>query len=296
MKRIFIFLLFITHISNSQTIKGIIKDSLTQAPLAYSSIALLNNKGTYSDENGNFELDIRNYIYDTLKISTVGYKSKIIPLNIFKNKEIIKLNIFLSSKIEELEEVVISSKKIKYKNKVTLGEERDGNIDKSSLIGYETCIKIDNPKKINGKIKRVYVELKKNKKANYIATFNVKFYEFDSKKNLPGKELYNKNIFIEPKNKKYRLWINLKDFNIKFPENGVCVGIEMVNTIGKVEKYAFFGPLFRYTLSENDKSITWSNYLNTGWKDGSNAHKKFKKFKTGTSNPMIGIEVLYPSN
>jgi len=68
----------------------------------------------------------------------------------------------------------------------------------------------------------------------------------------------------------------------------------MINTIGKVEKYAYFGPMFRYTLSENQNSITWSNYHNTGWKGGSNKHKRYKRFKTGTSNPMFGIEVLYP--
>lgn len=296
MKYFLILLALITTSINAQTIKGNVKDFITQQPISYSSIALLNNKGTYSDEFGNFELDIKNSIYDTLKISTIGYNSKYIPLNKFKNKDVVKLEVFLSSKIEELDEVVISSKKIKYNDKVTLGEKKDGNIGVTSLIGHETCIYIQNPRKTVGKIKNVYVKLKKFKSATYVASFNVKFYEYDKITNKPGKELYNKNVFINPKNRKYTLWVNVQDFDISLPENGICVGIEMVNTIGKVEKYAKFGPMFRYTFNKNKKSITWSNYLNTGWKNGSIKHKKYKKFKTGISNPMIGLEILFPSN
>ena len=70
----------------------------------------------------------------------------------------------------------------------------------------------------------------------------------------------------------------------------------MVNTIGKVKKYAYFGPLFRYTLSSDINYKTWSNYHNTGWQGVKNEHKKYKNFKTGKSIPMIGLEVLLPSN
>jgi len=241
---------------NSQTIKGIVKDSTTQKSIAYSSIALLNNKGTYSDEFGNFELDIKNSIYDTLKISTVGYKAKYIPLLKFKNKDIVNLTFLLEPRIEELDEVVISNKKIKYNDKVTLGEKKDGNIGKSSLIGYETCIYIENPRKTTGKVKKVYVNLKKDKSASYVATFNIKFYEYNETTQKPDKELYNKNIFVYPKNKKYTLWVDVENFDISMPENGICIGIEMVNTIGKVEKFARFGPMFRNTFSENNKSIS----------------------------------------
>lgn len=286
-------LLFTTSLCYTQSISGKVKDSVTQKNLKYANIVLMNGGGTYSDEKGEFNFDVKNNIYDTLMISSLGYKTKKIPLIKYKGVEKINLNVFLIPKVEELDEVVISSKKIEFKNKEKLGEDRNGNIGMSSLIGYETGILISNPKNLKGKIKRVYINLKRRKNADYIATFNIKFYEYDQKNNKPGNELYSKNIYIEPKNRKYRLWVDVEDFNIIFPENGICVGVEMVNTIGEVEKYAYFGPLFRYTLSSGNVK-TWSNYHNTGWKGVTNKHKKYKNFKTGTSIPMIGVEVLYP--
>lgn len=285
---------FSASLGFSQTIKGTIRDSLTQKALEYSNVVLMNGGGTYANDKGEFEIEIKNSIYDTLKISTLGYKSKKILLNKYKGKVIINLDVNLEPNVEELDEVILTSKKIKYKDKETLGEDRDGNIGMSSLIGYETCILIENPRKENGKVKRVYIDLKKRKNANYIATFNIKFYEYNIKEDKPGKELYNKNIYVKPKNQKYRLWVDVEDLDIDFLENGICVGVEMVNTYGNVEKYAYFGPMFRYTLSSKNKSITWSNYHNTGWKGVSNEHKRYKKFNTGTSNPMIGLEVLFP--
>ncbi|WP_299097879.1 carboxypeptidase-like regulatory domain-containing protein [uncultured Winogradskyella sp.] len=288
------FLLFLISINliNSQTINGTVKDSVTGENVAFANIVLKNGKGTYSNEFGGFELEIKNFTTDTLKISNLGYESKILPL--INLKKAIKFEILLKPRVENLDEVLISSKKIKYTDKKLLGDKKEGNIGVTSLIGYETAIFIDNPKNIKGKLKRIYIDLKKRKNAEYIATLNIKIYELDSINNKPRKLLHNKNLYVKPKNKKYRLWIDVKDFDINFPINGVFIGIEMVNTFGKVKKYARFGPMFRYTINKDKNARTWSNYHNSGWKGSSIEHKKFKRTKTGISNPMVGIEVLYP--
>lgn len=276
----------------AQTIKGVVIDSVTEATVPYANILLKNGKGTYANEFGEFELDIKNLATDTLKISMIGYASKMIPLQNYKTQSYIKVK--LQSQVETLEEVLLVSKQIKYTDKEVLGEKREGNIGVTSLIGYETAIFIDNPRNVKGKVKRVYIDLKRRKNADYIATFNIKFYEFDSRNNKPGKMLYSENIYVTPRNRKYRLWIDVKNFNIAFPKNGICVGVELVNTVGKVKKYAYFGPMFRYTINTDRQSITWSNYHNAGWQGGAIEHEKYRRAKTGTSNPMIGIEVLYP--
>ncbi|WP_282032672.1 carboxypeptidase-like regulatory domain-containing protein [Winogradskyella eximia] len=293
MKKISLLLLLVSiNLLNSQTINGIVKDSVTGENIAFANIVLKNGKGTYSDEFGVFQLEIKNFTTDTLKISNLGYESKILALINLKNAT--KFEVELKPKVENLEEVLISSKKIKYTDKELLGDKKEGNIGVTSLIGYETAIFIDNPKEINGKLKRIYIDLKKRKNAEYIATLNIKIYELDSINNKPGKLLYNENLYVKPKNKKYRLWLDVKDFNIAFPKNGVFIGVEMVNTFGKVKKYAKFGPMFRYTINKDRNARTWSNYHNSGWKGSSIEHTKFKRVKTGISNPMIGIEVLYP--
>lgn len=291
MKKLLInILLLITNIFNAQIVKGIINDSLTQEPLPYANVVLMNGKGIYSDEKGQFELDIKNNIYDTLKISSLGYEGKLFPLIAYKNQDIVNLKVSLDAKVINIEKIVLSKKKINYNKKKVLGESKEGNVGMTSLIGYETCIYIENPIQTMGKVRRAYIDLKKRHNADYIAMFNIKFYEYDEKNNIPGKELYSKNIYITPKNHKYRLWIDVEDYNIKLPKNGICVGVELINTVGKVDKYAKFGPMFRYTLSKKNKSITWSNYHNTGWRNGSTGNKM------GFVNPMIGLEALFPSN
>jgi hypothetical protein len=290
MKKILLYLLILaTNISNAQIIKGSITDSLTKEPVPYANIVLINGKGIYSDEKGQFELDIKNNVYDTLKISSLGYKARFFPLTTYKNHNIVNLKVSLSTKVANIEEVVISQKKVNYNQKSVFGESKEGNIGMTSLIGYETCLYIENPTQTIGRVKRAYIDLKRRDNADYIALFNIKFYEYDEKNNTPGKELYSKNIFINPKNHKYRLWIDVERYNIKFPKNGICVGVELINTAGTVEKYAKFGPMFRYTISKKNRSITWSNYHDTGWRNGSTGGK------TGFVNPMIGVEVLLPS-
>jgi hypothetical protein len=202
-------------------------------------------------------------------------------------------NVLLAPKTEGLDEVLISSKTLKYGKKEILGEQREGNQSVTSLIGYETAVLIENPKNKTGKVNGVYINLKKRNDAEYIATFNVKFYQFDSIANAPGKLMYNENIYVQPKNKKYRLWVNVEDLGIPFPKNGICVAVEMVNTCGKVKKYAYFGPMYRYTFTEEKTLQTWSNYHNSGWRDGSIEYKNPKRTKVGVLNPMIGVEVEY---
>ncbi|REE27359.1 carboxypeptidase-like protein [Winogradskyella pacifica] len=286
-----IFFLITVNFCNSQSINGIVKDALSGEVIAYANIVLKNGKGTYSDEFGNFKLTVRNVETDTLKVSTIGYESQYIPVNLFKDNLI--YNVLLAPKTEGLDEVLISSKKLKYGKKEILGEQREGNQSVTSLIGYETAVLIENPKNKTGKVNGVYINLKKRNDAEYIATFNVKFYQFDSIANAPGKLMYNENIYVQPKNKKYRLWVNVEGFGILFPKNGICVGIEMVNTHGKVKKYAYFGPMYRYTFTEEKTLQTWSNYHNSGWRDGSIEYKNPKRTKVGVLNPMIGVEVEY---
>jgi len=286
--RITLILLFICKLIYPQLISGIIKDSVSGKKIQFANIVLKNGKGTYSDKSGKFILKYDEFESDSIKVSSIGFESKYLSISYFnkKNKKIL-----LKKRVERLDEVILTTQIIEYSDKLRIGEKRNKNIGVTSLIGYETAIFIDNPKNTNGKLKRVYINLKKRKNADLLATFNLKFYKFDSTHNKPGKLLYNKNLFVKPKNKKYRLWIDIEELEIIFPKNGICIGVEFVNTHGEVHRYTKFGPMFRYTFSKNDNYFTWSNYHNSGWSEASIKHNKRKK---GKSNPMIGIEALFP--
>ncbi|MFC5194566.1 carboxypeptidase-like regulatory domain-containing protein [Bizionia hallyeonensis] len=290
--------LLILNFSFSQTIKGNVLDSLTQKPLEFANVTLMTrNKGVYTNEKGAFLFEIKKHLYDTLKISSIGYASKFITLNKYKNQEVVNLNVLLNEKITELEEVIINSKKLEYKNRYRLGEKKNGITAVSSLIGYETGVFIENPFNKEGKLKTIRIKLMKRDEVDFIASLNIKFYRYDVINKKPGTELYSKNVVVKPKNRNYTLKINVEDFNIFLPEEGMCIGVEFIDPNNQSKKYDRIGPMYRFKFS-NEEELTWSKYRGKYWKPG------FVEFKRGNynnnqnlkGNVMIGLDVLMPKD
>ncbi|APG64814.1 hypothetical protein LPB136_05310 [Tenacibaculum todarodis] len=86
-------------------LKGKIIDSGTNLPIPYTTI-ILKNEEIYrvADDNGAFELRVTSKMLEnaSASISSMGYESRLIPLKNLTSK------IYLSSKFEELDEIVIS--------------------------------------------------------------------------------------------------------------------------------------------------------------------------------------------
>lgn len=285
-----VLLLIINH-SYSQTIEGKVLDSISQQPLELANITLMTkNKGVYSNNNGSYSFEISNHLHDTLKVSSIGYNSKYIVLSQFKNQINVKLDIRLSEKITELDEVVIDFKKKKYNKKHTIGEDKVGNAGVSSLIGYETCVLINNPLDKKGKLKNIYIKFRKRNNAVFTASLNIKFYSYDSNNDKPGYELYTKNLVVKPKNKTYTLNINVEDMDIYIPEEGMCIGIEFIDPNNDSKKYDVIGPMYRFTYA-TEENLTWSKYRGKEWEKGI---VKFDfKNDNRTGNVMIGADVLF---
>ena len=118
-KFIFIFLFFNFNIvAYSQVIKGIVLETKTNNPVLATIYFSGTFVGTLSDLNGNFELDISKNNSKPLTISSVGYYS-ITLTDYLKVKPLI---IYLTPKLHELEEVVISSKSLARKRKEYLNK------------------------------------------------------------------------------------------------------------------------------------------------------------------------------
>ncbi len=119
MKKLALILLFfqITVISFSQVIKGTISDKNTKSTINYASVYINGTFiGTYTDENGNFELDISKHKSMPLSISAIGYYS--VTLEEYPvNKPII---VFLEPKIFALDEVVIKAKALNRKRRANM--------------------------------------------------------------------------------------------------------------------------------------------------------------------------------
>lgn len=287
-----ILFLLIVQSTYSQTLEGKVIDSVTNQPIEYANITLMTkNKGVYANVNGNYNFDISKHLYDTLKVSSIGYNSKLIILDKFENKKNIKLDISLSQKITQLDEVVLNLKKKKYNKKYTIGEDKESNAAVSSLIGYETCVLIENPFSKEGKLDEIYIKLRKRKNSQFIASLNIKFYSFDKINQKPGYELYTKNLIVKPKNRNYTLNINVKDIDIYLPKEGMCIGVEFIDPNNESKKYDVIGPMYRFTYS-TEENLTWSKYRGKDWRTGIVKFDYRNDDRTG--NVMIGANVLFP--
>jgi hypothetical protein len=113
MKKITILIVFIGCFSSAhcQTFKGTVYDRSTDSTLSSAIIYISGTSvGTYSDIHGNFELDLSKYSSMPITISMLGYYS--VTLSDHNSNKM--YDIYLSSKINELNEVVIKGKKGKW--------------------------------------------------------------------------------------------------------------------------------------------------------------------------------------
>lgn len=238
--------------SDAQILSGQILDSITHKAIEGVNISFLSTRfGVFTDLQGKFKINITNS-KDNLLISAIGYKNKNILLSDFNNQKVYETVFYLSPKIEQLDEIIIKNKKTEYTWEKVLKTKRENEIIMGFQFGTENCTYIENPYKKKGKIKSISLDLKKTKgylinkkyKVDYLAAYNIKFYNYNNKKGGPDTEIYDKNIIIEPENKTYLLKVDLDSLHIDFPENGVCVGVELINTkyINPKQSFAFIGP------------------------------------------------------
>ena len=96
-------------------IKGSVFDEITDEPLPYATIRLLDTKYyTITNEDGKFEFSIDNSIkVDSLEIRFLGFVKKRVPVSFLKTQN----KIYLTPHISTIDEVLITSKKDKKKKK-----------------------------------------------------------------------------------------------------------------------------------------------------------------------------------
>jgi len=116
MRRIFFIILFtgFNTVAYNQVIKGTILEEGTKSTISTAAIYYAGTfVGTLADKNGNFELDISKNTLMPLTISSIGYYS--LTLTEYSTEK--PLIIYLTPKLYELKEVVISSRPLFRKRK-----------------------------------------------------------------------------------------------------------------------------------------------------------------------------------
>lgn len=284
----------------TQNLSGTVSDSKSKEPLVYANITLLNeNRGVATNEEGAFEFDISKSLKDTLLISYLGYTSKKMAIpSLIKNKAN-RLDIVLVEDKQLIDEVVLSVKKAKYTTKKKIGIDKQMvRFGSSTPFGFENCVLIKNTGFREGKINSLTFFLKKkvDKLYEVLPTyFRVKFYEYDFRLEKPGKLLSHEQIILKPENKTQKIKLDLKEYHIKYPRHGVCVGIETFNPGKKRDSKIMYltSPNLRHTF--DSEPLTWYSYKGREW------YKKIHKWKSKVlgkvkynyTNPLIHLEVQF---
>lgn len=217
-------------------VNGIILNAATMDPIPYVNIGILNKmKGTVSNKNGKFTLEIpTEHFKDSLKISSIGFESKIFQLKEFIVKLEENNTIQLLEKVTELNEIVISNKK-KLKEKVL------GNKTKSKMMqGGFSNAELGNELGIKIKIKKSPTYITKfhtNVTSNSGREMKFRLNFYDIEKGLPKKKLINKNIIFSIDSIEGPFTLDLSEYNIVV-ENDFYLTVELVendkNKLGEV--------------------------------------------------------------
>lgn len=229
------FVIFIILLITSEQVKSQFKvvDSTTIKGIPYVAIKFDSNNGLYTNNKGVFS--IKDITVDSIWLSSLGYKTRLIKLNELTNNVI-----YLSPKSYELKEVLISNKKIKSK-KVKVKPQKHDKIQLSHwmMIGEEVAILLENnfnsndvdilnvsfpiinktisfDKDMAGKTQRL-------SKLPFSTLFRITFYEnFDG---LPGEQINFQTITILIDEKSDIITLDLEKFDIRLPIEGLFVGI-----------------------------------------------------------------------
>ncbi len=266
--------------SQSLIISGNIVDSSTGKKLAYANIMLRNEKlGVTSDSLGNFALfsdTMINLQNDTFVISYMGYKSKFISLNNYKNK-----TIGLQPDSIDLEEIIIRTEHKKNKPVIinaikkrkcflTYSPDSLTNNYWNPVRAKEPLIEAEyfpfEKKKIGNKITEISFYVTSFK---IPSTFRLRIFNATGNKQ-PGKDLLTVPYIVKTAKSKQLIKINLKNLNIYIPENGIFIGFELLiipsnKVTDNIENQSitFYSPFLNYTFTDS-KNQYWI-YTKGAW-------------------------------
>lgn len=288
----FLVVLFLfSNVLNAQVLNGVVIDRNSQKQMDLASVFFKESGYTvFTNSEGKFSIKIQNK-NDNLVISSIGYEDLMVSLKEFNSEKEYEKVFEIIPKVQTLDEVVISNKKIEYGWAKTINSKRKPWEGFSFQFGCENVTLVQNPYFKNGKIKKVILSLDKATedrkqpkwKIDYTTAYNIKFYKYDARNQKPGEELYNKNIIVEPGNKTQDFVIDVDSLNIPFPREGVCVGVEYVNTryVNPKITFASIAPTMNFYQEEKLKPIiSWMRSRGDNWQfHANNSNFKNRRYQ-----------------
>ncbi|MBO3116672.1 carboxypeptidase-like regulatory domain-containing protein [Winogradskyella sp. DF17] len=205
-------------------------DKKASKSIPYVTISFGNNDGIYTDQNGRFDLSL--ITSDSIRLSSLGYQSKIIAINTIQRD-----TIFLNPTDIQLNEVLVSNKKQKFKTKkIKSINDRDFLNSYRNPIGCEIACLIKNDfSKNDVQLKSITIPSYNKtmdfngankqvlKRHAFSTLYKVNFYfNLDGK---PGERITSDTLTIQFNEKTDKLKINLESHQIYLPKNGLFISL-----------------------------------------------------------------------
>lgn len=232
----------------NKNIGGTVKGFENNAPLPYVNIGIAKKAvGTVSDKNGFFSLSLNANITqkDSVTFSYVGYRTKTYATSELNDKNNL---ILLHPENVELDEVVVSSKKIKLKPKKIGRSSKGLGLTHMNFYSY-------NEKDVDDRLSKevgMKLKIKRNchiKDLNFKITsndftslkFRVNFYKLID--GLPSNLIINKNVVFEVNNN-FLGWfkVNLEPYEIylKDKTETIAVTLQWLESVKGNKKSKYF--------------------------------------------------------
>ncbi len=260
-------------------IKGFICNT-QKSPLPFTNVVSLKKQfGTSTNEKGEFQLNNINND-DTIKITNVAFYPKFLAV---KTLEIFD-TIFLEDKIKELEEVVVRNFK-SFKREENLGFlEFKNNAEFKLIPGSQMALFVENKAKKPGWIKEISFKVKNNGSCKN--SIRVRLLQLDSLGIAPSHDLLKENVILSPIELKKITHIDISNYKIIMPLDGVFVVLEWVASNTDCDKNSFTSISANMTIQHN---LVWLNFRDKFWGHDNRSRLPNGKFMT----PNISIKVAY---
>lgn len=216
-------------------------DSVTNYPVSYATISFGNGNGLFADDEGRFVFTKKLYPdVDSLFISALGFKTLKIS-----TKELSGI-LTMQAKADELEEVIVNSKKNRKYREEQLKPILDDDYYSCWLptIESEIAVYFEKTSEQDQKLMEVVFPItleskdwekrhrKNSDKKAFSTLFKVQFYS--NNKGTPGKVICNETIVFRATEKNGEAYIlNVDKYNIYIPDMGFFVSLQVLGYTDK---------------------------------------------------------------
>src|SRR5690606_27365749 len=240
-------------------------DSQTKEPIGFTTIAFGEGLGGFTDEEGYFTFDKK----QSFSVNMLGYKALFVSEADFRNSIELEIEPIL------IDEIIVSNKKGKQKisNQKPYWKNSTWLDSYTPQIGNEIAVLIPNDKKEDMILSKIIIPVATNPMRIFDKNKNpfksrddfpytiirIQFYK--NQNNSPKELLYFDRIVVNVHNSKEKFKeIDLENYGIDIPEDGLFVGVEFIGVSDENQKYVYV-PNFR-NVERDGKKMKVAQHLN----------------------------------